>query len=265
MESIPYWCIAMDRWHGQPVHVSVWVEKEALVGVFQEPCDELGVSWFACKGYPSVSALAGWLDKAREACGGQNGLRRGSTNWMQNEVGKAARCVVLYFGDHDPDGLEIPRSCERNLDKLQRLAPLRWACEQALAYGWSQDDDGFADEVRVRAGDCPPEFAPVLDIEFVNVALTAEQIEQYDPPPFPAKPSSSRFRRYVEETGMEDAWELDALDPTVLRDLIREHVDRYWDQGIHDDLQADVHDARARLLSEMTERAWLNETFGTGE
>src|SRR5688572_10836004 len=63
----PFWYLRADRWWGQPLHVSVWVEKEALAGVFEEPCNGLGVSWFVCRGYPSISALWQWVEQLREA------------------------------------------------------------------------------------------------------------------------------------------------------------------------------------------------------
>ena len=114
MGHFPYWYLQMDRWVGQDTFVSVWVEKEVLSGVFDDPCTDLGVPLFACKGYPSVSALASWLDMADKVCGGDS-WRDGA---QENHESTASKAVVLYFGDHDPDGWEIPRSAERNLEKL---------------------------------------------------------------------------------------------------------------------------------------------------
>ena len=50
------------------------------------------------------------------------------------------------------------------------------------------------------------------------------------PPPNPAKETDSRFERYSEETGMEHSWELDALDPFVLQDLIQDEVEELRDE-----------------------------------
>lgn len=196
-----------DRWLGQPYHVSVWVEKEALAGVFEGPCEELGVAWFVLRGYSSLSALSQWVDNVSTACtdGGQ----------------VIEEAVVLYFGDHDPDGWEIPRSAERNV--------------QAIA------------EVR---GVLLPE------VTFERVALVREQIDRYKPPPFPAKESSSRFESYVREHGLRDAWELDALRPEVLEALIREGVGRYFDEEIHEENEGVVARARREMRSEMQRPGW---------
>jgi hypothetical protein len=197
------WC---HRWYGQPVHVSVWVEKEALAGVFEDPCDELGVSWFVLRGYSSLSALSQWVDNTSEAY----------------QTGNVEEAVVLYFGDHDPDGLEIPRSAERNV--------------LAIA--------------EVRGIDLPP-------LRFERIALTREQIRQYNPPPFPAKESSSRFDAYVAETGLRTAWELDALRPEVLAALIRESVDEYFDYTIYEENEDTIRERRKEMRAEMMKPTWI--------
>lgn len=62
------------------------------------------------------------------------------------------------------------------------------------------------------------------DIRVKRLALNWDQIEQYDPPPDPAKQTDSRFKRYVEDYGTDLSWELDALDPSVIVNLIRDAV-----------------------------------------
>ena len=61
-----------------------------------------------------------------------------------------------------------------------------------------------------------------------RIALNYDQVEQYNPPPNPAKMTDSRFRSYVTEFG-ESCWELDALEPSVMVDLIRENIIKYID------------------------------------
>lgn len=74
---------------------------------------------------------------------------------------------------------------------------------------------------------------PDYDVEFRRVALNMEQIRRYNPPPFEAKVSSSRCAGYVEEHGTTDAWELDALEPRVLRRLIQDEVGALFDVDEH--------------------------------
>ena len=56
-----------------------------------------------------------------------------------------------------------------------------------------------------------------------RIALTTEQVEQFNPPPSPAKEGDSRFASYVEEFG-DECWELDALDPRTLNELITDAI-----------------------------------------
>jgi len=53
-----------------------------------------------------------------------------------------------------------------------------------------------------------------------RLALNMSQIEELKPPPKPAKITDSRAVGYIEEHG-ESSWELDALDPQYINDLIR--------------------------------------------
>lgn len=68
--------------------------------------------------------------------------------------------------------------------------------------------------------------------EFKRLALNIEQIEQYAPPPNPTKVSDSRASGYMAEYG-GSCWELDALEPQVLSDLIRTNVMPYRDDTIY--------------------------------
>lgn len=215
LRAFPELTIQSARWAGQPNHVSVWVEKQALEGVFEPVCSELGVSWFACKGYPSVSALWQWLQQAHRATAGVVQMQR----HVRHE-GRAERCVVLYFGDHDPDGWEIPRSAERNLRQLMQVKRLD------------------------------------IDIEFRRIALLGSQVAEHNPPPFEAKVTSARYAGYIEEHGTEEAWELDALEPTVLRNLIRTNVAGLFDVGIREENKEKIEELRGEMREQLRDPSW---------
>ena len=70
-------------------------------------------------------------------------------------------------------------------------------------------------------------------LEFERIALNTDQVQQYNPPPNPAKLSDSRATGYITRFGYE-SWELDALNPNVIAGLIRRAVlscrnDKAWD------------------------------------
>lgn len=56
-----------------------------------------------------------------------------------------------------------------------------------------------------------------------RIALNWDQIDEFNPPPNPAKLSDCRAGAYIREFGYE-SWELDALEPRILTQLIRNSV-----------------------------------------
>lgn len=62
-----------------------------------------------------------------------------------------------------------------------------------------------------------------------RIALNMDQVRKYKPPPNPAKLSDSRAQDYVAKHGAE-SWELDALSPSVIAELIRKHVVELTDE-----------------------------------
>ena len=113
--------------------------------------------------------------------------------------------IILHFGDHDPSGIDMTRD--------------------------------NADRLRMFAG------SKLISPEVRRLALNMDQVEQYNPPPNPAKQTDSRFDDYAELYG-EDSWELDALEPAVINELIREEVDDIRDpdqwQDREDQLAQDI-------------------------
>ena len=225
VRSIPHWSIEVDRWFGQSTYTSVWCEKDALSGVFEGPCQDLGVGFFACKGYPSHSALWQWLIKLEEAY-------QASTNSVYDDEGNALKvdpiedAVILYFGDHDPDGWQIPRSAEEALN----------------TFAYSQGLE-------------------VPHIQFRRVALNMDQITKHKPPPFPAKKTSSRYAGYYAEHGIQDAWELDALNPKTLDGMVRDYVNRYWRPSVHQHWQEVASNNRDILKGLMEKPGWLSQAL----
>lgn len=85
------------RWHGQDVYLEVWVEKEALAGIFGAICEELKVTTYPCRGYSSVTMLKDAAERFRKAV----------------ESGRDP--LILYFGDFDPTGQDIERNVRETI------------------------------------------------------------------------------------------------------------------------------------------------------
>lgn len=91
------------------------------------------------------------------------------------------------------------------------------------------------------------------DVEFHRLALNMDQIEEYGPPPNPAKLSDSRAAGYIEKYGRE-SWELDALEPQVISDIIREHITKYRDESTYQAVKR--REAREKELLEDVAENW---------
>ena len=89
-----------NRWENQPYYPEILIEKKALQGTFRPVCKENQIALGACKGYPSLTFLHELTKRFIKA---------------QNN-GKTP--IILYFGDHDPSGEDIPRSIQENIIQL---------------------------------------------------------------------------------------------------------------------------------------------------
>ena len=90
-----------DKWQNQEKYVEVWLEKDALAGIFEPITAKYDLNLSIGRGYQSLSSLN---DAARR-------------------FPKDKEVHVLYFGDFDSTGLDIPRSAEKNLNDHFGLYP----------------------------------------------------------------------------------------------------------------------------------------------
>jgi hypothetical protein len=86
-----------DKWETQPVRPEVWIEKEALAGVFERVCRSLDVAFFSCRGYTSQSEMHSAAERLRG----------------YNVAGQET--IIFHFGDHDPSGMDMTRDIRERL------------------------------------------------------------------------------------------------------------------------------------------------------
>ena len=177
--KIPYWVnnvkeaiqdtisqYRINRMKGQGRKIEIWVEKDALSNVLYRVSSKYHIRLMVNRGYSSVSAM-------------YDAYNRLNSN-----------DVILYFGDHDPSGMDMIR------DVRERLQ----------------------------------EFG--INVEVNPIALTMEQIEQFNPPPNPAKITDPRAKWYIEKYG-KTSWELDSLPPKELIRLAENAVESIIDIDIY--------------------------------
>lgn len=194
VESASRW-FHLNLWDDQPVYVEVWIEKDALVGVIEGVCNRFDVPFFSCRGYTSSSEV--WSAAQR----------------LGYQLAKGKQVKVFHPGDHDPSGIDMTRDIEERLFTFL-----------ANDYYRGMRDDGEPAE-----GDSD-EAVEYVDKNFSveRLALHMSQIEQYEPPPNPAKMTDSRYAGYIRDYGTS-SWELDALEPTVISDLIEAGIETVYD------------------------------------
>lgn len=71
-----------------------------------------------------------------------------------------------------------------------------------------------------------------IDFDIIPIALTREQIDEYNPPPNPAKMTDPRANKFVDANGYQ-SWEVDALKPQVLNRILEENIKELIDIDIY--------------------------------
>lgn len=115
--------------------------------------------------------------------------------------------VLLHLGDHDPSGKDMTRDLE------ERIAM-------------------FIE----GEGEC----------EIDRQALNIDQVRRLKPPPNPAKITDSRAKEYIREFGPE-SWELDALRPQYLVNLVEKAVENVVDVDAWEARREEIEAVRVKL------------------
>ena len=84
------------------------------------------------------------------------------------------------------------------------------------------------------------------EVEVRRLALNMDQVQQYNPPANFVKESDTRTEGYRDRFGTDECWELDALSPTVIADLIRTEVETLVNRPTWK--QSEVKEANGRAL-----------------
>jgi hypothetical protein len=185
------WSMIEDRLRNLE-KLSVWSSPSSILGAVAEQYRE---DWwrtqdFYAEAWIEKDALTGVIERVCEEYRVPYFACRGYVSQSemydaaQRFKGKRKPCVILHLGDHDPSGIHMTEDIAQRLQTLSRYA----------------------------------------NIEVIRLALTMDQVDEYSPPPNPAKDTDSRFEGYSSIYG-DESWELDALSPEVIEGLIRDALD----------------------------------------
>lgn len=101
-----------DWWDGEDYYIQMLVEKIDLKTLFVPICKQYHIPVANAKGWSSILQRAEYARRFKEA------------------EKKGLKCVLLYCGDHDPDGLRISDTLRNNLEQVREVV-------------WDDGEDGY--------------------------------------------------------------------------------------------------------------------------
>ena len=173
-----------DVWETQDNYIVVWVEKDALSGIFQKITSKYGVTLVVGRGYNSWSVKKELADTF--------------------ERYEPKEPVVLYFGDFDPSGEDIFRDLEKSfyffqisLKKIEKVSLTKEDIEKYnLPPDFAKKSDTRSKKFIAKNGDMAVELDALpadvlrekikssiekyLDIEKFKIVLGEQSQEQYE-------------------------------------------------------------------------------------
>lgn len=240
----------LNRQLDQPEYVELWTEKDALSGILRKSTSKYHVQLVVNKGYTSSSAA-------------YNAYER-----VADYIVAGKKAVILYFGDHDPSGLDMIRDIRERLtlflcrgrqlsgdDNFMDLVNDWWNVnyydyrdlyhedyidEKTLnALGAGEDVIGYEkyDEAHdaFEAGKVAWYLAQKELFTVKQIGLTMDQIKEYKLPENPTKLTDSRSPNYIKQFGKR-CWEVDALEPRVLTQIVEDHIQEHIDLDMYEEM-----------------------------
>lgn len=195
----------LDRQIGQPQHIILYCETEGMVPMLGQMVRDYNVPVTSPKGFSSVTV---------------------THNVAQRIADREKPTVFMHVGDHDPSGESIFTSMSQDIGKF--VAEIQG--------GRYNPTTGATIEVAGWEEGTGPLFKPM------RVALTEEQVEEFNLPTAPAKRSDSRSANWDKETT-----QLEAMDPPLLERVVTEVIGDMTDYDALADLEAREHVDKDKL------------------
>lgn len=221
---LPYWAhdsqdalndtiesFRIDRQKGQQNHVELWTEKDALSGILRRSTEKYHIQLVVNKGYTSSSAIY----RAYQRC--------------VQRISAGQQVTILYFGDHDPSGLDMIRDIRERLEFFLRMGDNHELFQFREISSW---------------------------FKVIPIGLTMQQIRKYKLPANPTKLTDSRSDNYVKQFG-KICWEVDALKPQVLTQIVETNVEHQIDMDLFNKM-LQIEDKELRILKGFVKKTKKN-------
>lgn len=201
-----------NRQENQEHIVELWTEKDALSGILKRSTEKYHVRLCVNKGYTSSSAIYQAYERILE--------------YLQQEK----PVTILYFGDHDPSGLDMVRDIEDRLMYMLKNG------REAIEY-------------------------PEGNLEIHAIGLNMAQVKKYKLPPNPTKLTDTRSNGYIKQFG-KTCWEVDALAPEVLTALVEANIENIIDVNEYERIVEEERKEKikiGKIISKMNDLDFLDE------
>jgi len=250
---------------GQPKLIELWSEKDALSGILSRTTHKYHVNLVVNKGYSSSSAM-------------YNAYRR-----YLHAIAEGRKVVLLYFGDHDPSGLDMIRDITDRLllfisqgrhsdtyfGRAKSWFNLKSYTTEDLLKSRYATDEIIEELEKSKTEEETKSILSKLIIKMwlnetgqfiVNpIGLTMEQIKKYKLPENPTKATDTRSNGYIKKYGTR-CWEVDALSPDVLTKIIEKNILENLDKNQYERMIA-LQEKEKKYLTKYVADTYENYTY----
>lgn len=184
-----------DVWANQPTYVEVWLEKDALSGIFEDVLRPYGITLCVGRGFD------GWTS-----------LHDASVRYRQ-AIDDGQNVVILYFGDFDPSGDDMVRSWRDRQERLgldPDMVPITKCAltrddiaRYQLPTDFAKKKDSRSPKFIAKNGDVSVEL-DALNPDVIRERLTIE------------------IERHMDLEALDETWAQERSDRDALRRLIDE-------------------------------------------
>jgi hypothetical protein len=228
------------------------------------------IDWYAIEDRTRyVRDLAHWSSPSEivDACASQYRVERWSQDYQEHRpevwIEKDALVGVIQGVCNE---LDVPYfSCRGYTSQSElwraarRLRRYQRAGQTPVILHFGDHDPSGLDMTRdvtdrMHLFECP--------LEVRRLALNMDQVEEYSPPPNPAKATDARFQTYTALWG-DECWELDALEPAMLASLVRGEIEKLRSASGWKKADKDIKTGRA-AISKVAEQMQLDSEEDDG-
>lgn len=216
-------------WKGEECYIQMVVEKIDLKTLFEPICKEYHIPIATSKGWSSM-------------------LQRGEYARRFNEAEEMElACILLYCGDHDPDGLRISDFLRKNLEDISDIE-------------WSDGQGGYDPEgLKIERFGLNYNFIVANKLSWIDNLITASGKNLADPS------HKNHFlpyvQAYLEKYGSRKCEaNVIVVKPDQGRELCREAIEKYLGKEAKDRFQKRRGEV-VQIVGEFRKRTGLNETI----